>query len=422
MPARRDQDVRDTIATVWRAEAARLIGGLTRLVRDFGLAEDLAHDALVAALQEWPVTGVPDNPAAWLAAAARHRAIDLLRRQQVHERKLAELGRDLSMYPSVELDEAVLTDDFDDDLLRLLFMACHPVLPAASQLALTLRALCGLRTEEIARAFLVAESAIAQRIVRAKRTLRQAKARFELPAGPERTARLAAVLEVLYLMFNEGYSSTSGEDLFRPDLCGEALRLCRLLAEVTPDEAEVHGLLALMEIQQSRAATRTGPAGEPVPLLEQDRSRWDHAQIQRGLAALDRADQLSPLSGPYALQAAIAACHARAVTPEQTDWVRMATLYTRLSELTASPVVELNRAVAIAMAYGPAAGLALLDRLSDEPALRQYHHLPSVRGDLLARLGHLDQARAEFTRAAALTRNQRERAVLLARADACAAE
>ncbi|MFI6444925.1 RNA polymerase sigma factor [Kitasatospora sp. NPDC050543] len=407
---------------VWRIESARLIAGLARLVRDVGLAEELAQDALVAALEQWPQTGVPRSPGAWLMATAKHRAIDQLRRREVLRRKVRELGHELAVEgEAAEPDlDAALDDDIGDDLLRLLFTACHPVLSTEARVALTLRLLGGLTTREIARAYLAPESTVAQRIVRAKRTLAEAKIPFEVPQGPELAERLASVLEVVYLIFNEGYAATAGDDWMRPALCEEALRLGRILAELAPAEPEVHGLVALMEIQASRSGARTGPSGEPVLLLEQDRARWDQVLIRRGLAALARAEALGAPRGPYRLQGEIAACHARARTPEATDWVRIAALYAALARATPSPVVELNRAVALAMAFGPAVGLALVDELTSEPALREYHLLPSVRGDLLDRLGRPAQARAEFERAAALTRNERERTLLLRRAAAAA--
>ena len=406
------------IEAVWRIESARLIGGLARIVRDVGLAEDLAQDALVIALERWPETGIPNNPGAWLMATAKHRAIDRIRRNVALEQKHALLGRELEIQQELaEADfEAGLDDEVGDDLLRLMFTACHPVLSTEARVALTLRLLGGLTTEEIARAFLASEATIAQRIVRAKRTLAEARVPFEAPTGAERSARLASVLEVIYLIFNEGYAATAGDDWTRPGLCEEALRLGRILAELAPAEAEVHGLVALMEIQASRLRTRVGPTGEPILLLDQNRGRWDRLLIQRGLKALARAQALGGPLGTYGLQAAIAACHARALTPEATDWVRIAALYDALVEVAGSPVVALNRAVAVSMAYGPAAGLGLLDELADEPALRQYHLLPAVRGDFLARLGRLDEARAEFKRAARLTNNGRERDLLLRRA------
>ena len=410
------------IEAVWRIESARLIAALARVVRDVGLAEELAQDALVAALEQWPESGVPEKPGAWLMATARHRAIDLLRRGKLLERKHEELGYELAA--RLELAEpdlvAAIDDPVGDDLLRLVFISCHPVLSTEARVALTLRLLSGLTTGEIARAFLVPEATVAQRIVRAKRTLAAARVPFEVPRGAELAARLASVLEVVYLVFNEGYAATAGDDWLRPALCEEALRLGRILAELAPREPEVHGLVALMEIQASRAAARTGPAGEPVLLPDQDRARWDHVLVHRGLAALERAEKLGGAFGPYALQAAIAACHARARTAEETDWARIAALYDALAQLAPSPVVELNRAVAIAMAFGPAAGLALVDQLMSEPLLAGYHLLPGVRGDLLAKLGRLDEARAELERAAALARNARERELLLERAAACA--
>ncbi len=417
-----DTDAHRAIDAVWRIESPRLIAGLARAVRDVGLAEDLAHDALLIALERWPRTGVPENPGAWLMATAKHRAIDLLRRKAMLERKHGELGRDLEERQAAPDLDAALDDPVGDDLLRLVFVACHPVLSTEARVALTLRLLGGLTTEEIARAFLVPEPTVAQRIVRAKRTLAEAGVPFEVPRGAELATRLASVLEVIYLIFNEGYSATAGTDWMRPALCEDALRLGRILAELAPREPEVHGLVALMEIQASRAAARVGPSGEPILLLDQDRSRWDRVLVQRGLAALERAEKLGGALGCYALQAAIAACHARAPAPEDTDWERIASLYEALARLAPSPVVELNRAVAVAMAVGPAAGLELVDALTSEPALKFYHLLPSVRGDLLARLGRLDEARAEFERAASLTRNARERTLLLERAAGCARE
>jgi RNA polymerase sigma factor (sigma-70 family) len=410
------------IDAVWRIESARLIAALARIVRDVGLAEELAQDALVVALERWPESGVPDNPGAWLMATAKHRAIDRLRRREMLERKHAELGRELEAQQELTAADfdAVIDDDIGDDLLRLVFTACHPVLSSEARVALTLRLLGGLTTDEIARAFLVPEPTVAQRIVRAKRTLAAAHVPFEVPRGDELASRLASVLEVIYLVFNEGYAATAGDDWMRPALCEEALRLGRILAELTPLEPEVHGLVALMEIQASRARARVGPSGEPILLLDQDRGRWDQLLIRRGLAALERAERLNDVLGPYALQAAIAACHARARTPAETNWVRIAALYAVLAQLTPSPVVELNRAVAVAMAFGPAAGLELVDALTSEPALKAYHLLPSVRGDLLARLGRYDEAGVEFKRAATLTRNARERKLLLERAQAYA--
>jgi len=396
------------------------------MVRDVGLAEELAQDALIAALERWPEAGVPDNPGAWLMAVAKNRALDHFRRKKLRERKHQELGRELEVQQELtvaDCDTATdigLDDSVGDDLLRLVFTACHPVLSSEARVALTLRLLGGLTTEEIARAFLVPEPTVAQRIVRAKRTLAEARVPFEVPRADELAARLSSVLEVLYLVFNEGYSATAGDDWMRPALCEEALRLGRILAELAPKEPEVHGLVALMEIQASRAGARTGTKGEPVLSLDQDRARWDHLLIRRGLAALERAEALGGALGPYALQAAIAACHVRALTAAETDWARIAALYDALAELAPSPVVELNRAVALAMAFGPVAGLELVDALTSEPALKDYHLLPSVRGDLLAKLGRFDEARTEFQRAAALTRNARERELLLARAAACA--
>jgi RNA polymerase sigma-70 factor, ECF subfamily len=411
------------ITAVWRIESARLIAGLTRMVRDVGLAEDLAQEALVAALERWPQSGIPERPGAWLMATAKHRAIDQLRRTKLLERKHEELGRELELERELAMPdlEAALDDDIGDDLLRLVFISCHPVLSTEARVALTLRLLGGLTTEEIARAFLVPDATIAQRIVRAKRTLAEKQVPFEVPRGAERTDRLSSVLEVIYLIFNEGYAATAGDDWMRPALCEDALRLGRILAELVPQEPEVHGLVALMEIQASRSPARIGPGGEPVLLLDQDRRRWDQVLVRRGLAALERAEALhGGVRGPYALQAAIAACHARARTPADTDWPRIAALYGALAQLVPSPVVELNRAVAVAMASGPAAGLELVDALTAEPSLRSYHLLPSVRGDLLAKLGRFDEARAECERAASLTRNARERELLLARAAACA--
>jgi RNA polymerase sigma factor (sigma-70 family) len=415
-------DTHRAIDAVWRIESAKLIAGLARIVRDVGMAEDLAQDALVAALEQWPESGVPDNPGAWLMAVAKRRAIDTLRRSQRLDRKHDELGHELEAQQELAVPDldAALDDHVGDDLLRLIFTACHPVLSREARAALTLRLLGGLTTDEIARAFLVPEPTIAQRIVRAKRTLAEAGVPFEVPRREELADRLASVLEVIYLIFNEGYSATAGDDWMRPGLCEEALRLGRILAELAPGEPEVHGLVALMEIQASRSRARVGPSGEPVLLMDQDRARWDRILIRRGLAALDRAAALGGARGPYALQAAIAACHARARTPEETDWARIASIYDELARLTPSPVVELNRAVAVGMALGPAAGLELADALTSEPSLRSYHLLPSVRGDLLMKLGRLDEARAEFERAASLTRNARERELLLERAASCA--
>ncbi|MEU8268987.1 RNA polymerase sigma factor [Sphaerisporangium sp. NPDC049002] len=414
-------DARGAIDAVWRIESARVIAGLARIVRDVGLAEELAQDALVAALEQWPESGVPRNPGAWLMTVGRRRAVDLIRREQRFERKIEELGHELlTGGEGAEPDlPAGLDGDIEDDLLRLVFTACHPVLSTEARVALTLRLLGGLKTEEIARAFLVGEPTVAQRIVRAKRTLAKARVPFEVPEADELAERLSSVLEVIYLVFNEGYTATAGDDWMRPALCEEALRLGRILAELMPGEPEVHGLVALLEIQASRSAARVGPSGKPVLLLDQDRARWDQLLIRRGLAALARAEVLGGPAGPYEVQAAIAACHARARTPEETDWERIAVLYEGLARLVPSPVVELNRAVALGMAFGPAAGLRLVDELTSEPSLRGYHLLPSVRGDLLAKLGRFDEARGEFERAASLTRNERERALLLDRAAAC---
>jgi RNA polymerase sigma-70 factor (ECF subfamily) len=411
------------IDAVWRIESARLIAGIARIVGDIGVAEDLAQDALVAALERWPEAGVPDNPGAWLMATAKHRAIDHFRRNKRLVQKHEELGHELEARQETaapDLDAAI-DDDVGDDLLRLIFTACHPVLSREARVALTLRLLGGLTTEEIARAYLVPVSTVAQRIVRAKRTLAEARVPFEVPRGAELATRLSSVLEVIYLIFNEGYSATAGDDWTRPQLCEEALRLGRILAGLAPAEPEVHGLVSLMEIQASRLRARAGPSGEPVLLLDQDRARWDQLLIHRGLAALQRAEELGGGSGPYALQAAIAACHARARAAEETDWVRIAALYDALGRLAPSPVVELNRAVAVSMALGPAAGLELVDALTSEASLNGYHLLPSVRGDLLSKLGRLDEARLEFERAASLTRNARERELLLERARVSAA-
>ncbi len=408
----------DAVDAVWRIESAKLIAGLTRIVRDVGLAEELAGDALVAALEQWPESGVPKKPAAWLMATAKHRAIDWFRRDKRFERKHEQLIRDLEIRQALaEPDHGdPFGEDIDDDLLRLVFIACHPVLPFEARVALTLRLVGGLTTEEIARAFLVPASTIAQRIVRAKRTLSEARVPFETPQGPERAARLSSVLEVIYLIFNEGYSATAGDDWMRPALCEDALRLGRILSALTPDEPEVHGLVALMEIQASRVHARTGASGQAVPLLEQDRGRWNHLLVRRGLAALQRAEALGTTLGPYALQASIAACHARAGSAQETDWERIVALYDALAQLTPSPIVELNRAVAVAMAFGPAAGLEITDALVEEPSLRNYPYLPAARGDFLAKLGRFAEARAEFERAASLTRNGRERELLLHRA------
>ena len=410
----------DAIDAVWRIESARLIAGLARMVGDVGLAEDLAQDALVAALEQWPASGVPDNPGAWLMATAKHRAIDQLRRRKMLDRKHEHLGRELEerqVSPEADLADAI-DDHVGDDLLRLIFTTCHPVLTTEARVALTLRLLGGLTTDEIARAFLQPRTTIQQRIVRAKRTLAAARVPFEVPPPAELAPRLESVLEVIYLVFNEGYSATAGEDWVRPALCDDALRLGRILAELAADEAEVHGLVALMEIQASRIRARVGPDGEPILLLQQDRGRWDHLLITRGLAALERAEALGGVYGPYALQAAIAACHARARTPEETDWTRIVALYDALAQLMPSPVVELNRGVALGMAFGPAAGLEVIDALRSEPALASYHLLPSVRGDLLAKLGRLEEARAELKRAAELTQNARERRLLLKKMEA----
>jgi RNA polymerase sigma factor (sigma-70 family) len=411
------------IDAIWRIEAPRVIAGLARMVRDVGLAEDLAQDALVAALEQWPQSGVPRNPGAWLMAIGKRRAIDLFRRRERLARKEEELGHELELTQQPETDalEASLDhEDVGDDLLRLVFIACHPVLSTESRVALTLRLLGGLTTDEIARAFLVPESTVAQRIVRAKRTLADKQIPFEVPRGLELIERLPSVLEVIYLIFNEGYAATAGDEWVRPALCEDALRLGRILAELTPREPEVHGLVALMEIQASRIRARVGPSGEPVLLFDQDRGKWDRLLIQRGLTALERGDRLGQARGPYALQAAIAACHARARTPAETDWAQIAVLYGQLAELEPSPVVELNRAVAVAMADGPDAGLALVDELVETDVLEGYHLLPSVRGDLLSRLGRFDEARTEFERAASMTRNVREQELLRDRAQACA--
>jgi RNA polymerase sigma factor (sigma-70 family) len=413
-------DTHRAIDAVWRIESARLIAGLARIVRDVGLAEELAQDALVVALEKWPQSGVPDNPGAWLMATAKNRALDRLRRGKTVERKHEEIGRELEARQAMAVAdfEAAIDDDIGDDLLRLMFTACHPVLSMEARVALTLRLLGGLTTEEVARAFLVPDATIAQRIVRAKRTLAEARVPFEVPRGDELAARLASVLGVIYLIFNEGYAATAGDDWMRPGLCEDALRLGRILAELAPGEPEVHGLVALMEIQASRARARVGPSGEPVLLLDQDRTRWDHLLVRRGLDALRRAEALGGALGPYALQAAIAAGHARARTAAETDWMRIAALYDALAQLTPSPIVDLNRAVAVGMAFGPAAGLELVDTLGSEPSLQSYHLLPAVRGDLLFKLGRFEEARTQFERAAALTRNTRERELLLGRAAA----
>ena len=415
------QDIHRSIDAVWRIESARLIAALTRLVRDIGLAEDLAQDALVAALERWPETGIPDNPGAWLMATAKHRAIDSLRRNKILDRKHEQISYEIEGSRQLTPDDinAAIDSPVADDLLRLIFISCHPVLSPESRVALTLRLLGGLTTDEIARAYLLSETTVAQRIVRAKRSLTDAKVPFEVPRGEEFNSRLASVLQVVYLIFNEGYSATAGDDWTRPALCEDALRLGRILAELTPAEPEVHGLVALMEIQASRLHARVGPTGEPILLLDQDRSRWDGLLIGRGLAALRHAQRLTRSPGPYALQGAIAACHARATTAEQTDWPHIAVLYQHLARITPSPIIELNRAVAISMAEGPEAGLAIVNTLADEPSLKGYHLLPSVRGDLLFKLNRLDEARVEFERAASLTRNAREQKLLLGRVEAC---
>jgi len=413
-------DIHRTIAAVWRIESAKLIASLARMVRDVGIAEELAQDALVVAIEQWPQSGVPDNPGAWLMATAKHRAIDKLRRDQLLERKHAELAHELeaALDDATDMANEALDDPIGDDLLRLMFTACHPVLSTEARVALTLRLLGGLTTDEIARAFLVPEPTIAQRIVRAKRSLSDAQVPFEVPRAEELGERLASVLEVIYLIFNEGYTATAGSDWMRPQLCEEALRLGRILVGLAPREAEAQGLVALMELQASRLHARTGPGGDPVLLLDQNRGRWDQLLIRRGLRALEIAEKAAPTRARYTLQAAIAACHARARTPDATDWARIAALYTELAEVMPSPVVELNRAVAVGMAQGPAAGLELVDALVDEPALKAYHLLPTVRGDLLAKLDRGEEARVEFERAAAMTRNARERALLLERAAA----
>jgi RNA polymerase sigma factor (sigma-70 family) len=415
-------DTHSAIDAVWRIESARIIAGLTRIVRDVGLAEELAQDALVAALEQWPQSGIPDNPGAWLMAAAKNRAIDLWRRNKRLELKHAELGRELQAQQEMAVPsfEAALDDDMGDDLLRLVFISCHPALATEARVALTLRLLGGLTTDEIARAFLAPEPTVAQRIVRAKRTLADEHVPLEVPRGTELASRLSSVLEVIYLIFNEGYSATAGDDWMGPALCEDALRLGRILAELAPKEPEVHALVALMEIQASRSAARTGPSGEPILLLEQNRGMWDQMLIRRGLAALERAEKLGGARGPYALQAAMAACHARARTPQETDWPRIVELYEELGRLMPSPVVELNRAVAVAMVSGPAAGLKIVDALVSEPSLKAYHLLPSVRGDFLFKLGRFAEAQTEFQRASSLTRNTRERDFLLDRAKTCA--
>jgi len=413
-------DARKAIEAVWRIESARLIGALVRVVRDVGLAEDLAQEAFVAAMERWPETGIPENPGAWLVATAKNRAIDQLRRRQMQDRKHDQIEEESTELPAASPDlETKIDENVGDDLLRLMLVTCHPVLSRDARVALTLRLLGGLTTDEIARAFLLPEPTVAQRIVRAKRTLTEARVPFEVPRGPELSARLSSVLEAIYLVFNEGYAATKGDDWTRPDLCEEALRLGRILAELTPHEAEVHGLVALMEMQSSRLRARVGPSGEPILLPDQDRARWDLLLVHRGLAALARAEALQQPLGPYALQAAIAACHARARTAGETDWGRIVALYDALVEITKSPVVELNRAVAVSMAFGPAPALELVDALLEEPALESYHLLPSVRGDLLTKLGRGAEARREFERAASLARNARERDLLLSRARAC---
>jgi len=417
----RNPDIHRTIDAVWRIESARIIASLTRITRDVGVSEELAQDALVAALEQWPASGVPEKPGAWLMAIAKNRAIDRFRRNKLLERKHEELGRELKTQQDLAVTEFELAgdDDIGDDLLRLVFISCHPVLSTEARAALTLRLLGGLTTQEISRAFLTPEPTIAQRIVRAKRTLSEARVPFEVPRGLDRAARLSSVLEVIYLIFNEGYSATAGDDWLRPALCDDALRLGRILAELAPQEAEVHGLVALMEIQASRSKARVDANGEPILLLDQDRAQWDQLLIHRGFDALARAEHLGGAGGPYALQAAIAACHARAPSGEETDWERIVALYESLGQLSSSPIVELNRAVAVAMASGPAAGLRLVDDLTAEPSLKSYHLLPSVRGDFLFKLGRLDEARVEFERAAALTQNARERKLLTDRALAC---
>jgi len=416
-------DVAKTVETIWRIEQAKIVASIARMVRDVGLAEEFAHDALVTALAQWPEKGLPDNPAAWLIAAGKRRAIDHLRRAKMLDRKHGEIGYDMEIeqqHGGPDVD-AALDDDIGDDLLSLIFTACHPMLSPEARIALTLKLVGGLTTEEIARAFLVPEATVAQRIVRAKRALSEAGVPFEVPRGADRAERLSSVLDVLYLIFNEGYSATSGEDWIRPQLCEEAMRLGRILAGLAPSEPEVLGLVALMEIQASRLRARTGVDGAPVLLADQDRTRWDRLLINRGLAALQRSESLAPQQGPYTLQAAIAACHVRAATADETDWPRIAALYLALAQLTPSPVIELNRAVALSMAFGPQAGLDIVDSLVDEPALKSYHLLPGVRADLLTKLGRLEEAKLEFERAAALTRNERERSLLLSRATAISA-
>jgi RNA polymerase sigma factor (sigma-70 family) len=411
-------DTHRTIDAIWRIESAKLIAGLTRMVRDVGLAEDLAHDALMIALEQWPQTGIPDKPGAWLMTTAKRRAIDLIRRTKLRDQKYTEIARSTDLYTEDDIDHT-LAGEIGDDLLRLIFMTCHPVLSQEARVALTLRLLCRLTTDEIARSFLAAEATIAQRIVRAKRTLRDKKVPFEVPAGEELKDRLSAVLEVIYLMFNEGYSATSGDQWIRPLLCQEALRLGRVLAEIVPHEPEVHGLVALMEIQSSRFKTRVNSMGEPVLLMDQNRAEWDQLLIRRGLAALERSRKLGRPLGPYSLQAAISACHAQAPTVAETDWIRIAALYEALSRVTPSPIVELNRAIAVSMAFGPAIGLQIVDELGAESSLKGYHLLPSVRGDLLVKLGRGDEARKEFEQAASMTLNERERKLLLNRAAEC---
>ncbi|WP_323742049.1 RNA polymerase sigma factor [Salinibacillus xinjiangensis] len=411
-------DTHRTIDTIWRMESAKLIASLTRILRDVGDAEDLAQEALVIALERWPKIGIPDNPGAWLMTTAKRRAVDLIRRRKVRDQKYVEIAHGMDLYKEDHVDDA-LNGEIDDDLLRLIFMTCHPVLSQDARVALTLRLLCGITTNEIARSFLVAESTIAQRVVRAKRILRSKKVAFEVLTGKQRKERLSDVLEVIYLMFNEGYSATSGDQWIRPLLCQEALRLGRVLSEVTPNEPEVYGLVALMEIQSSRLKTRIGPKGEPVLLMDQNRANWDRLLIRRGLAALKYSKKLDSTLGPYALQAAISACHAEAPTAAETDWIRIAALYEALSRVAPSPIVELNRAVAISMAFGPSFGLQIVDKLSAEPSLKGYHLLHSVRGDLLVKLGRFDEARTEFERSAAMTQNAREKMLLRNRANEC---
>lgn len=411
-------DTHRTIDAIWRIESAKLIAGLTRIVRDIGLAEDLAHDALVIALEQWSQIGIPNNPGAWLMTTAKRRAIDLIRRNKLRDQKYTEVARNTDLYTEDDIDHT-LDGEIGDDLLRLIFMICHPVLPQEGRVALTLRLLCGLTTDEIARSFLAAEATIAQRIVRAKKTLRDKNIPFEVPSGEELKDRLSAVLEVIYLMFNEGYSATSGDQWIRPLICQEALRLGRVLAEIVPYEPEVHGLVALMEIQSSRFKTRVNSKGEPVLLMDQKRAEWDQLLIRRGLTALDRSQKLGQPFGPYSLQAAISACHAKAPTAAETDWIRIAALYEALSRVLPSPIVELNRAVAVSMAFGPAFGLQIVDELGAESSLKGYHLLPSVRGDLLVKLGRVEEARKEFEHAASMTRNERERGLLLKRAAEC---